>query len=103
MRSASGYTDSEQFKGFNKEELRRVARVLTLTNKHVSRDVRSVMEHIARLTRTSLPYGVTSYFETLGFCVTGYFVGNDTNGEWCYKVTLSSYGIEQFIETGERA
>ena len=85
--------------GFNVEELRRVADCLRILNPARAPNVDGTMRYIAQYARTHLN-AHTEYVETMGFCVTAY---HDHTGRLLYKVTLSSYGVAEYIAGVQRA
>lgn len=87
-------------KGFNTDELRRVSECLAVLNPARCPNVDGTMRYIAQYARTHLVPGEASYIETMGWCVCGF---RDSLGEWCYKVTLSSYGVAEYIKAQARA
>ena len=79
--------------GFNVEELRRVADCLRVLNPARAPNVDGTMRYIAAHAKAQLP-DKPGYVETMGFCTTAY---HDHTGRLLYKVTLSSYGVAEFI------
>lgn len=80
--------------GFNVEELRRVADCLRILNPARAPNVDGTMRYIAAVGRAQLP-DKPGYVETMGFCITAYTT--HVAGELIYKVTLSSYGVAEYI------
>lgn len=80
-------------KGFNTDELRRVSECLAVLNPARCPNVDGTMRYIAQYARTHLQE--PGYIETMGFCITGY---HDHNDRLLFKVTLSSYGVKEFID-----
>lgn len=88
-------------KGFNVDELRRVADCLRVINPARAPNTDGTMRYIAAMGRAQLP-DKPGYVETMGFCITAYTT--HVAGELLYKVTLSSYGVAEYIaKVQERA
>ena len=85
--------------GFNVEELRRVADCLRVLNPARAPNADGTMRYIAAHAKAQLP-DKPGYVETMGFCITAY---HDHTGRLLYKVTLSSYGVAEYIAGVQRA
>ena len=84
---------------FHESELRDVARVLCKVNPYLKgQTIDSVMSHIRDMARANLPAGTQSYIATSGWCVTGFWYGNDpASGDWRYKVALEPSLLVKFL------
>ena len=83
-----------QLKGYDVVELRRVAECLAIINPARCPNVDGTMRLIAAHSRAQLSVDVVHYVETMGWCTCRYY---DYNMELAYKVTLSSYGVMEYI------
>lgn len=90
---------TNKFAGFNLEELRQVAQCLAVLNPTTCPTVESTMEWIASTARVTLVPDIPSYVETAGFCVNAY---RGPSGSWDYKVTLSAFGVMQWLKGDTR-
>ena len=84
-----------QLRGFDVVELRRVAECLAIINPARCPNVDGTMRLIAAHSRAQLSVDVVHYVETMGWCTCRYY---DYNMELAYKVTLSSYGVMEYIK-----
>jgi hypothetical protein len=78
---------------FNMDEVHRVADCLVRLNPG-----RGGAQYIMDTAVRQFPFPETGYYETMGFCVTAYVT---SEGNHQYKVTLSSYGVMEYIKEKE--
>lgn len=81
---------TDNFKGFNMDELREVAEVLKIINPARCPIVGSTMAHIRDLVVANIRDGEATYISTLGFVASGYWYNGD---DWRYKVSVSAWSM----------
>jgi hypothetical protein len=85
------------YTGFDVEELRLVARVLSVTNpSRCGGDPASTMQYIVTTARANINEGDATYVGTMGFYVCGYWYAGNMD-DWRYKVTLAAWGVNEYI------
>lgn len=88
--------------GFDGRELARVARCLLQTNPGPYGSTASgIMRHIMSRVMSTIPVDHCTYVSTGGWCASGYRLYGDPDGPWCFKVTLTAYGIEKYLGLAE--
>jgi hypothetical protein len=90
--------DDTFYTGFDVEELRQVARVLTIINPtYHGADPVDIMHGIVEFARRHLPVGEHGYAGTSGFYVTAYHLYGQPTEAWSYKVTLAAITVNSYI------